>query len=68
MEQPKAKENTNAKIPIYLIIKNALSKDFFSLFQPYTYARRMWVYGRYAPEGRAQKFHTDDVSLPWERG
>ena len=29
MEQPKAKENTNAKIPIYLIIKNALSKDFF---------------------------------------
>ena len=31
MEQPKAKENTNAKIPIYLIIKNALSKDFFFL-------------------------------------
>ena len=55
MEQPKAKENTNAKIPIYLIIKNALSKDFFFLIS----------YGRYAPEGRAQKFHTDDVSLPW---
>ena len=43
-------------------------KIFFSLFQPYTHARHMWVYGRYAPEGRAQKFRTDDVSLPWERG
>ena len=32
MEQPKAKENTNVKIPIYLIIKNAFSKDFFPYF------------------------------------